>query len=148
MNARMLVMLDRAQPEPSCRFCRTTCYSSWNLHCNLFRNLSICSRNGYGAIYLKKHSASELYRPSDRRLSAKVLRTFTDRECHVVSARDSHGRILGFLERSRYYFFQVALQLYSQGLVVSFPDPLILRKSCSAGNRTRTSRSVARNSDR
>jgi hypothetical protein len=33
----------------------------------------------------------------------------------VVSATDPHGRILGFLDRSRYYFFQVAPQLYSRG---------------------------------
>jgi hypothetical protein len=31
-------------------------------------------------------SASELYRPSDRRLSAKLVPTVADRRCHVVSA--------------------------------------------------------------
>jgi hypothetical protein len=30
-------------------------------------------------------SAIELYRPSDRRLSAKLVPTFADRGCHVVS---------------------------------------------------------------
>jgi hypothetical protein len=30
-------------------------------------------------------STSELYRLSDRRLSAKLVRTFADRGCHVVS---------------------------------------------------------------
>jgi hypothetical protein len=35
--------------------------------------------------------------------------------CRVVSATDPHGRILGFLDRSRYYLFQVAPQLYSRG---------------------------------
>jgi hypothetical protein len=53
-------------------------------------------------------SASELYRSSDRRLSAKLEPTFTDRRCHVVSVTDPCGRILGFLDRSRYFFFQVA----------------------------------------
>jgi hypothetical protein len=48
-------------------------------------------------------SASELYRPSDRRLSAKRLPTFADRGCPVVSVTDPHGRILGFLDRSRYF---------------------------------------------
>jgi hypothetical protein len=38
---------------------------------------------------------SELYRPSDRCLSAKWLPTFTDRGCHVVSVTDPYGRILG-----------------------------------------------------
>jgi hypothetical protein len=31
--------------------------------------------------------ASELYRPSDRRVSAKLMPTFADRGCRVVSAR-------------------------------------------------------------
>jgi hypothetical protein len=48
--------------------------------------------------------ASELYRPSDRRLSA-----FEDRGCHVVSVTDSHGHILGFLDR---LFIASSLILY------------------------------------
>jgi hypothetical protein len=32
-----------------------------------------------------------------------------------VSVTNPYGRILGFLDRSRYYFFQVAPQLYSRG---------------------------------
>jgi hypothetical protein len=60
-------------------------------------------------------SASELYRPRDRRLSAKLVPTFADRGCRVVSVTDPQGRILGFLDRSRYFFFQVAPQLYSRG---------------------------------
>jgi hypothetical protein len=36
-------------------------------------------------------SASELYRPSDRRLSAKCLPIFVDRGCHVVSVTDSYS---------------------------------------------------------
>jgi hypothetical protein len=48
-------------------------------------------------------SASELYRPSDRRLSAKWLPTFADRGCHVDSVTDPYGRILDFLDRSRYF---------------------------------------------
>jgi hypothetical protein len=53
-----------------------------------------------------------------------------------------YGRILGFLDRSRYFIFQVAPQLYSGG-----PEPLLLRKSGSAGNGTRISGYVARDSD-
>jgi hypothetical protein len=70
-------------------------------------------------------------------MSAKLVPTFADRGCRVVSATDPHGRILGFLDRSRYYFFRVAPQLYSRGWVDPVPDPLLLRKSGSAGNRTR-----------
>jgi hypothetical protein len=33
--------------------------------------------------------ASELYRPSDLRLSTKLVPTFADRRCHVVSVTDS-----------------------------------------------------------
>jgi hypothetical protein len=36
--------------------------------------------------------ASELYGPSDRRLSVELMPTFADRGCHVVSATDPHGR--------------------------------------------------------
>jgi hypothetical protein len=36
-------------------------------------------------IYQWLQSASELYRPSDRRLSAKLMSTLADRGCHVVS---------------------------------------------------------------
>jgi hypothetical protein len=42
-------------------------------------------------------SASELYRPSDRRLSAHLVPTFADRGRRVVSATDPHGCNLGFL---------------------------------------------------
>jgi hypothetical protein len=51
---------------------------------------------------------------SDRRLTAKLVPTFADRGCRVISATDPHGRILGFLGWSR-YFFQVALQLFLRG---------------------------------
>jgi hypothetical protein len=60
-------------------------------------------------------SASELYRPSDHRLSAKLVPTFEHRGCHVVSVTDPYGRNLGFLDRSRYFLFQVAPHLYSRG---------------------------------
>jgi hypothetical protein len=37
-------------------------------------------------------SASELYRPSYRRLSVKLVPTLADRGCRVVSATNPHGR--------------------------------------------------------
>jgi hypothetical protein len=92
-------------------------------------------------------SASELHRPSDRRLSAKLAPNFADKLCNVVSVTDPHGYILGFVDRSRYFLFQVAPRLYSRGRIDLVPDPLLLRKSGSAENRTRTSGSLARNSD-
>jgi hypothetical protein len=60
-------------------------------------------------------SASELCRPSDRRLSAKLLPTFSDRGCLVVSVTDPYGRPLGFRDRSRYCFFRVDPHLFSRG---------------------------------
>jgi hypothetical protein len=63
--------------------------------------------------------------------------TFADRRCRVVNTADPYGSILCFLDRSRYLFFQGAPQLYSRGWVDPVPDPLLLIKSVSAGNRTR-----------
>jgi hypothetical protein len=54
---------------------------------------------------------SELYRLSDRGLSAKLVPTFEDRRCRVVGVMDPYGRILGFLNWSRYFFFQAVPRL-------------------------------------
>jgi hypothetical protein len=81
-------------------------------------------------------------------LSEKLVPTFADRGCYVVSVTDPHGRILWFLEMSRYFFFQVAPQLYSRGWMDPVPDPRLLRESGRAGNRPRASRSVARRRSR
>jgi hypothetical protein len=78
-------------------------------------------------------SASELYRPTDLRLSTNLVPTFADRGCNVVSVTTPYGRIVGFLDRRRYFFFQVAPQLY-------WVDPVpLLRKSGIARNRIRAS---------
>jgi hypothetical protein len=53
-------------------------------------------------------SANELYRLSDRRLLAKLVPTLAYRGCHVVSVTDPYGRILGFLDRSRYFFLSIS----------------------------------------
>jgi hypothetical protein len=56
------------------------------------------------SLKLKKNpwpeSVSELYRLSDRRLSTKLVPTFADRGCHVVSVTDPYDRILRFLDQS------------------------------------------------
>jgi hypothetical protein len=59
--------------------------------------------------------ASELYLPGDRRLSVKLVPTFADTGCHAVCVTDPSGRILGFIDRSRYFFFQLVPQLYARG---------------------------------
>jgi hypothetical protein len=53
----------------------------------------------------------------------EVVPTFADRGCCVVSLTDPPIVSLGFLDRSRYYFFQVAPQLSSRGWVDPVPDP-------------------------
>jgi hypothetical protein len=49
-------------------------------------------------------------------LVSEVSANFSaDRGCHVVSVTNPYGRILGFLDQSRYYCFQEASQLHSRG---------------------------------
>jgi hypothetical protein len=93
-------------------------------------------------------SASELYRPSDRRSSAKLEPIFADRWFHAVSVTNPYGCIIGFLDQSRYFFFfPSSSSIVLTRLSGPVPDPLLLRRSGGAGNRIRTSGSVARNSD-
>jgi hypothetical protein len=61
-------------------------------------------------------SVRERTKPAERQpLVGEVSANFCRIVVSVVSAEGPYGRILGFLERSRYYFFQVAPQLYSRG---------------------------------
>jgi hypothetical protein len=65
-------------------------------------------------------SATELYHASDHHLSAKLVPTFTDRVCHVVTVTDPYGRILGSLDRlnipcvsvSRFSYFRPLSSVY------------------------------------
>jgi hypothetical protein len=70
--------------------------------------------------------------PTERPPLVEVSANFCGHRVHVVRVTDSYGRILDFLDW--------------RGWVEPVPDPLLLTKSGSAGNRTRTSTSVARNS--
>jgi hypothetical protein len=91
-------------------------------------------------------SASELHWPSDRRLS-KLMPTFADRGMSSSQRGGSRRAVIScFLDRSS-FSFQVAPQSYSRDWVDPVPEPLLLWISGRAGNRTRTSRSVARNFD-
>jgi hypothetical protein len=92
--------------------------------------VSVWGGGGKNSVYW----VHELYRPSDRRLSAKLVPTFAYRGCHVVRVMDPDGRIVGFLDWSRYFFFQVAPELYSQGGVDPAPDPLLLGISGNTRN--------------
>jgi hypothetical protein len=57
-------------------------------------------------------SASELYRPSDRRLSAKWLPTCADRRCHMVSVTDPSGRISRFSDDKAHIIIKALKQLF------------------------------------
>jgi hypothetical protein len=59
--------------------------------------------------------ASEFYRPSERRLLAKLVPTFAVAGVAWSAQLIPPAISLGFLDRSRYYFFQVAPQLSSRG---------------------------------
>jgi hypothetical protein len=50
--------------------------------------------------------ALRLCRPSDRRLSAKLVPTFANIECHVVRVTDPYGRILGLIWDSQNKIFR------------------------------------------
>jgi hypothetical protein len=52
----------------------------------------------------RRKKGSELYRKSDRRLSAKLVPTFTDSGRHVVSLTDPYGHIIGFLDPEKYIY--------------------------------------------
>jgi hypothetical protein len=54
-------------------------------------------------------------RERGRYLSAKLMSNLRIEGCRVVSATHPRGRNLRFLDRSRYFFFQVVPQLYSGG---------------------------------
>jgi hypothetical protein len=95
----------------------------------------------------RSESASELYRPSDRRLSAKWLPTCADRRCQVVSVTDPYGRISRFSRQEPLLFYQVAPQFVLTRLSAPRSSPTTFLFSGSAGNRTRASGSVAKNSD-
>jgi hypothetical protein len=117
---------------------------TWSLHKTIFLSASKKLYN-----YIKKFrglSPQSDYTDRANSLAAKLMPTLADGRCHVVSVKDPYGHILGFLDRSPYFFLQVASQLYSRGWVDPVPDPLLLRKCGSAGNRTRISGSEARNS--
>jgi hypothetical protein len=93
----------------------------------------------YQEIKLKKKklncvalSASELYRPSDRHLSAKLMPTLADRRS---AKRIPTAVNLGFLDTEPLLFHWISYSLYSRGWVDPVPDPVLLRKSFNAGNR-------------
>jgi hypothetical protein len=74
-----------------------------------------------------------------------LVPTFVDRGCR----RQRNGSPRPYSRLSRpwplLFLSSIVPRLHSRGWVDSFPDPLLLRKSGGAANRTRTSGSVTRN---
>jgi hypothetical protein len=60
-------------------------------------------------------SASELYRPSDRRLSGNLVANFADRGCGVVRATDPYCSILAFLDRKDPTLYRKLARRWRQG---------------------------------
>jgi hypothetical protein len=110
-----------------------------------FKSLEHCEQKKINSLaFSPREKNTDRATASCRRSQCQLLRLD---ECRMVSAANPYGCNLGSLDGSRYFFFQVAPQLYSQGWVDPVPDPLVLRKSSSAGNRTRAFWFVTRNSD-
>jgi hypothetical protein len=80
-------------------------------------------------------------------VSAKLVPTFVDRGCRVVSATDLHGRILGCLDRSFYFSIQVAPQLSHEAEWTPFQTLYFSENLVAPRIEPGTSGSVARNSD-
>jgi hypothetical protein len=81
-------------------------------------------------------------------LSTKILPTFADRSYHVVRETYLYGRILGFLDRNRYFFFQVAPQLYThEAEWTPFQTHYFTENLVAPVIEPGTSGSVARNCD-
>jgi hypothetical protein len=62
-------------------------------------------------------------------LFGQVVLTFPDKGVAWSAQRIPTAVNFGFLDRSHYFFLQVAPQLSSRGRVDPVPDPLLLRKS-------------------
>jgi hypothetical protein len=80
-------------------------------------------------------------------LVGEVVPTFADRGCCVVSAMDPPVVSLGFLDRSRYYFFQVAPRCPREAEWTPLQSHCFSENLEAPGIEPRTYESVARNSD-
>jgi hypothetical protein len=132
---------DRTSDLPICSTALIFAYENKNLQ-HGFLNL-YCNniRSGCHVVMFVSSGATALQgfgRQSGRRRSAKLVPTFAYRG---VSRGQRNGSPRPLISVYRTwiatYFIQVAPHLISRGWVYPVPDPLPLRKSGSAGNRTR-----------
>jgi hypothetical protein len=97
----------------------------------------------------KLHGLSPRANYTDRATAAcqrSDCQLFADRGRHVISMTDPFGRILGFLDRSRYFSIKQLLSCTHEAEWTPFQTHYFF-SSGSAGNWTRASGSVAKNSD-
>jgi hypothetical protein len=105
---------------------------------------SIAMTEGKKTLWLE--SVSELYPSSNCRLSTKLVPTFADGGCHVVSVTS----LRPYYRLSRpepLLFHSSSSSVVLTRLSGLCSRPTTSQKICSAGNRTQTSGSVVRNSD-
>jgi hypothetical protein len=110
--------------------CSAACFLS-RVVCSCYQHRDRLKLNSVASV--RKRTISNERPPLVGEVSVKLLRI----ESVAWSAEQIPTAVnLGFLDRSRYFFFHVA-QLSSRGWVDPVPDPLLLRKSGRAGSRTR-----------
>jgi hypothetical protein len=126
------------RPEESIANCFRWTWLSWRqFHCLCVTHISHILPGGSGTTVRHKKetncvaSVREWTVPTERTPPGKLVSTFADRGYRVVSAKDLYGHILGFIDLSRYFFFQVAAHMHPRGWVDSVPD-----QCGSAGNLT------------
>jgi hypothetical protein len=87
------------------------------LYVMLVGRVSFVSRKLFNSVvYFTLMSVCRVYRKLMRVTSdVYILQRLYHPKKSSTDYNKPHGRILGFLDRSRYYFFQVAPQLYSRG---------------------------------
>jgi hypothetical protein len=112
---------------PCLYFSAYTCFGHWTIkiiHTRIIingTNKKMCFYHG-NPIKNSMTSVRKRTIPTERpplvsEVSANILQIEV---CHVVSVTNPYGRILGFLDRNRYIFLQVAPRLYSRGWVTLF----------------------------
>jgi hypothetical protein len=85
--------------------------------------------------------------PTSDRLSVKLMATFADRGCCVVSTMEPYGRILGFLDQRRFFFPMQLLNCTHEAEWTLFQTHYFSENLVVLGIEPETSGSVARNSD-
>jgi hypothetical protein len=107
-NCSLQIQKDVCTPQYIIKGCCSSCLHAKNMSAVEIRS-ELCAVYGKNVMKNSMTWVSERTIPTEQsRLSAKLVPALADRGCYVVSVTDPYGRILSFLDRSRYVFFQVA----------------------------------------